>query len=114
MTAVEALMQAELLDSSYSGKVGTGNDFGCVHVVRVSGEKVKLSVRWNSYDFQSVAKAELLTPEKAWTLLCTEPGEGWHKSVPVYPRHEQDEAKLHAALDAVAARLLVRARNILA
>lgn len=110
---VDQLVKAELLDSSYSGRPGEHSDKTAVHVARVSGEKVQISIRWNSYDFQSVAKVSLLTPEKTWTVLATEPPEGWHPSIPALKRGISEE-ELHVALDAVAAKLLVRARNILA
>lgn len=110
---VDQLMQAELLDSSYSGVPWEHEDKTAVHVARIGSEKVQISIRWNSYDFQSSAKVSLLTPEKTWTVLATEPPEGWHKSIPVYRRDIPVE-DMRKALDSVAAKLLVRARNILA
>lgn len=103
---------AELLDSSYEGKPGEHSDKTAQHVVRVSGEKVRLTVRWNSYSFQSFAKAELLTPAKTWTVIATASPEEWWDSIPALHRNV-DLAGLHRTLDAVAAQLLIRARAIL-
>jgi hypothetical protein len=115
MSAVEksAPIQHELLDVSYYGKTGEHEDKGATYIARIAGEKIKVTIRVNSYGMQSWAKAELLAVDKTWTVLCTAPAAEWHPQawdVGLSRRSTLDD--LHAVLDRIAGQLFVRAERI--
>jgi hypothetical protein len=115
MSAVEkfAPIQHELLDVSYYGAIGSHEDKGAEYIARIAGEKIRVVIRLNSYAQQSWAKAELLSTEKTWTRLVDEPVANWHKEAfGISLTRSRTLDDLHAALDAVAARLFSRAERV--
>jgi hypothetical protein len=82
---------------------------GCYQLTRVhhvDGHVLRIRVSRDSYDFQSSAVVEVLTPQRTWTVLATTPSTEWHESTPLY-------AADPAPLEPIADRLVDRARRIL-
>lgn len=105
----------DLLDSHF-GPYSQGYELA--NIVRLdNGLKVRVRVKRDSYEVQSYAKVEVLTPAMTWTEVLTEAPALWHPSTPAYrsgyaPRPGEAK-KAEAALGKVAVRLLDRAAKVL-
>jgi hypothetical protein len=83
--------------------------YGCYHLTRVyhvDGHVLRVRVSRDFYDLQSHAVAEVLTPQRTWTVVASAPFTEWHRATPA-------TTATAAPLTPIADQLLARARRIL-
>lgn len=83
---------------------------GCYELTQIhqiDGLTLRVRVHRDAYAFQSHAVAEVLAPERTWTVIAHTPHTAWHRDTPLV-------TATAAPLLPVAEQLLTRARRILA
>jgi hypothetical protein len=98
----------ELLDVSYT-------DYNCEasYVAKMGQHKLRVRVKWSGPNY-SYAYAEVFNAERTWTRLVEEPYENWGEAMQAASLHGPRRSAEHKAiLDAVAARLFIRAERIM-
>jgi hypothetical protein len=97
----------EFLDD-YQGQVSGGHAVTRIYLT-ATAELVRVRARCDSYWHQSYAVAEVLTPDRRWTVLLEDLPDRWHREVHPLP----STARL-IALGGIAAALATRAATLLA
>ena len=89
-----------LADESF-GTTSQGYILTRIH--HVNGLTIRIRIHRDSFQYQSSAVAEVLTPALTWTRVAEHPPSQWHAATP------NSVGTLHAPLHGIAEQLLERA-----
>lgn len=85
----------------------TGQGYHLTRVYEISGEVVRVRIERDAYPHQSFAVAEVLSADRTWTNLASNPVDTWRGSTPA------STGDVPKALGSLASDLAIRAATIL-
>src|SRR5687768_2399460 len=92
---------------------GTSRDVYTFTVIGVVGrDTVRATVVADPFIYQSSARADVLTPDRTWTPLLTNPAQNWHAGIRRAVDRGENETRMRLAAE-ITTGLLHRARTVL-